>query len=65
MGLVLALSSMAMKKHQDQHNSYKREHLIGAFLQFRRVSPLMSWRELGATKAGVVLESGRELNPGP
>jgi hypothetical protein len=35
--------SIAVKRHHDRANSYKGKHLIGAGLQFQRVSPLASW----------------------
>jgi hypothetical protein len=38
-------SSTAVKRHQDQGNSYKGKHLIGAVLQFHQFSPLSSWQE--------------------
>ena len=34
-----------MKRHNDQGNSYKGKHLIGAGLRFQRFSPLSSWQE--------------------
>jgi hypothetical protein len=34
--------SIAVKKHHDQGNSYKGQHLIGATLQVQRFSPLSS-----------------------
>jgi hypothetical protein len=37
--------SIAVKRHHDQGNSYKGQHLIEAGLQFHRFSPLSSWRE--------------------
>jgi hypothetical protein len=37
--------SIAVKRHHDQGNSYKRTHLIGAGLQFQRFSLLSSWQE--------------------
>jgi hypothetical protein len=33
---------MAVKRHHDQHNSYKGKHLIGAGFKFQRFSP---WQE--------------------
>ncbi|KAL6037402.1 hypothetical protein STEG23_003590 [Scotinomys teguina] len=30
--------SVAVKRHHDQGNSYERKHLIGAGLQFQRIS---------------------------
>lgn len=55
MEFILALHSVTMKKHQDQHNSCKRDYLIGAFLQFCRVSPLTmegAWWHKGRRGAG-------------
>ena len=40
--------SIAMKRHHDQSNSYKRKHLIG---QFQRFS-LLSWGHAGRYGAG-------------
>ena len=34
-----------MKRHHDQSNSYKGQHLIGACLQVQRFSPLSSSQE--------------------
>ena len=34
-----------MKRHHDQGNSYKGQHLTGAGLQFQRFSLLLSWWE--------------------
>ena len=39
---VLVRVSIAVKRHHDQGNSYKRKHLIGAGLEFQRFSPLLS-----------------------
>lgn len=33
---VVLVSSIALKRHHDHCNSYKRKHLIGACLQFHR-----------------------------
>ena len=32
-------------RHDDQGNSYKEKHLIGAGSQFQRFYPLSPWRE--------------------
>jgi hypothetical protein len=37
--------SIAMMRHHDQGNVYKEQYLIGAGLQFQRLSPLSSWLE--------------------
>jgi hypothetical protein len=37
---------ITVKRHHDQGNSYKGEHLIGAGLQFQRFNPLSSWWEV-------------------
>jgi hypothetical protein len=41
---VLDMVSIAVKRHHDQGNSYKEQHLIGDGLQVQRFSPL-SWQE--------------------
>ena len=41
---VLDTVSIAVKRHHDQGNSYKEQHLIGAGLQVQRFSP-SSWHE--------------------
>ena len=41
--IVLARVSIAVKRHHDQGNSYKGQHLIWAGLQILRSSPLSSW----------------------
>ena len=42
---VLVRVSIAVKRHHDQGNSYKGQHLIGAGLHFQTCSPLLSWQE--------------------
>ena len=42
---VLVSVSVAVKRHHNQGNSYKRQHLIGAALKVLRFSPLSSWQE--------------------
>jgi len=42
---VLVRASIAVKRQQEQENSYKGKHLIGAGLQSQRFSPLSSWQE--------------------
>jgi hypothetical protein len=48
--------SIAVKRHHDQGNSYKRQHLIGAGLPFQRFSPSSSrweaWSYPGGHGAG-------------
>jgi hypothetical protein len=34
-----------MKRHHDEGNAYKGQHLIGAGLLFQRFSPFSSWYE--------------------
>ena len=36
---------LAVKRHHDQDNAHKEQHLIGAGLQFQKFSPLFSWLE--------------------
>ena len=43
--LCLSQYSIAVKKHRDHGKSYNGKHLIGAHLQFQRVSPLSAWQE--------------------
>lgn len=52
--LIMCLShcSIAVKRHHDQGNSYKRKHLIGACIQFRRFSLLPAWWH--ADSSGIV-----------
>ena len=38
--------SIAVKRHHDQGNSHKGQHLIGAGLLFLRFSSLLSWWEI-------------------
>jgi hypothetical protein len=42
---LLIRISIAVKRHHDQDNSYKGQHLIGAGLLALRFSPLSSWQE--------------------
>ena len=42
---VLVTVSIPVKRHQDQGNTYKEQHLIGAGLQVESFSPLLSWQE--------------------
>jgi hypothetical protein len=52
-----------MSRHQDQGNSYKGQHLIGAGLKVQRFSPLLSSRqEHGSIQAGIVQEELRVLH---
>jgi hypothetical protein len=45
-----------VKRHHDQGNSYKRQHLIGAGLQFQRLNPLSSWGKHNSMQADIMLE---------
>jgi hypothetical protein len=56
---VLVRVSIAVKRHHDQGNSYKGQHLIRACLQVQRFSPLSSRQEHGSVHAGMVLEELR------
>ena len=53
--------SIAVKRHHDQDNSYKGQHLIWAGLLILRFRPLSSWQEAwqcpGRPGAGEVVES--------
>ena len=53
---VLDMVSIAVKRHHDQGNSYKEQHLIGAGLQFQRFSSSSSrqeaWQCLGRHGTG-------------
>ena len=51
--------SIAVKRHHEQGNSYKQQHLIGAGLQVQRFSPLSSRWEHGSVQAGLVQEELR------
>ena len=53
--------SIAVKKHHDQGNSYKGQHLIGATLQVQRFSPLSSRWENGSIQAGMAQAELRVL----
>jgi hypothetical protein len=53
---VLIRVSNAVRRHHDQGNSYKGQHLIGAGLQVQRFSPLSSRRENSSFQAGMALE---------
>jgi hypothetical protein len=46
MKAFLVRVSIAVKRHHDHNNSYKRKHLIEAGLQLQRFSPLLSWWEM-------------------
>jgi hypothetical protein len=49
--VCLSQCSIAVKRHSDKSNSYKRKHLIGACLQFQRFGPFLLWEEsMGAGK---------------
>ena len=62
MVIVLVRVSIAVKKHHNQGNSYKRKHLTGADLQVLRFSPLSSRPEHGIVQAGMVVEGLRVLH---
>ena len=49
---VLVRVSIAEKRHHDQGNSYKGQHLIGAGLQVQGFSPLSSRWEHGSIQVG-------------
>jgi hypothetical protein len=48
--------SIAVKKHCDQGNSYKRKHLIGAGLQLQKLVHYYHGGKHGSMKADMVLE---------
>ena len=48
---VLLSVSIAVKRHHDQGNSYKQQHLIGAGLQVQRFNPVSSRSVLGSVQA--------------
>ena len=50
------------KRHHDQGNSYKGQHLVRVGLQVQRFSPLPSRQEHGSIQAGIVLEELRVLH---
>jgi hypothetical protein len=52
--VVLVRVSIAVKRHYDQGNFYKGQHLIGAGLQVQRFNPLSSKWEYGSIQAGMV-----------
>jgi hypothetical protein len=62
---VIVRVPIALKRHQDQGNSYKGQHLIGAGLSILRFSPLSSRQEHGSMQAGMVLEELRILHLHP
>ena len=55
---VLVRGCIVVKRHNDQGNSYKGKHLIGASLQVQRFSPLSSKQEHGRAQIGLALEEG-------
>jgi hypothetical protein len=57
--------STAEKRHHDQGNSYKGQHLLGAALQVQRFSPLSSRQEHGSVQANVGLEELKILQLDP
>ena len=48
---------IAMRRHYDPGNSYKRKHLIGACLQFQKIGFLHKWNKPIQTELRV--EKGR------
>jgi hypothetical protein len=59
---ILVRVFIAVKRHHDQGNSYKGQHLIGAGLQVQGFSPLSSRWEHGSIQAGMVQEELRVLH---
>jgi hypothetical protein len=53
--------TVAVKRHHDQGNAYKKQHLTGDGLQVQRFSPLSSRWEHGSVQAGIVQEELRVL----
>jgi hypothetical protein len=47
-----------VKRHHDQGNSYKGQHLIVPALQVQRFSPLSSWQFPGRQGSGEEAKSG-------
>ena len=45
-GGVLVWVSIALKRNHDHSNSYKRKHLIGGGLQFKRFILLILWQDV-------------------
>ena len=56
---VLIWVSIALKRHHDQGNFYKGQHLIGTGLQVLRFSPSSSRQEHGSIQADMVQEKLR------
>ena len=65
---VLVRVSIALKRHHDQGNSYKGQHLIGADLQVQRFSPLTSrwkaWQDTGRHGTAGRVESSISCSKG-
>ena len=59
---VIVRVPIALKRHQDQGNSYKGQHLIGAGLHVQRFSRLSSRWEHSSIQAGVVQVKLRVLH---
>lgn len=53
---VIVRIPVAMKRYHDQGKSYQSKHLVGADLQFQRLSPPSSWQEAWQYIADMVLE---------
>ena len=63
--LVLVRVSIAVKRHHDQGNFYKGQHLIEAVLQVQRFSPLLSRLEHGSVQGDVGLGEMKVLHLDP
>ena len=66
---VLDRVSIVVKRHHDQGNSYKGQHLFGVGLHWQRLSPFSPWQEAwqkegicntGATESHVYLKVTRK-----
>jgi hypothetical protein len=55
-------SFIAVTRYHDHGNSYKGNHLIGAGLQFQKLSPLSSWRDNGSMQPDMELEEPSVLS---
>jgi hypothetical protein len=51
-----------VKRHHDQGDSCKEQHLVGAGLQAQRFSPLSSRQEHGSIQVGMEQEELRVLH---
>ena len=59
--IVSVRVSIAVKRHHDQGNSFRGQHLIGAGLQVQRFSPSSSRREYDSIQAVIVKKELRVL----